>query len=232
MGGLASSSHDFPDDNVALAFVGAGVIIRDAGKQVRDWSLGQGGSDGAASHPDHGAPEIPPGMRVARRGPKIAHAHRDGSLFIYFIAGGGGGQDVARSWEFWLAVQGHGRLETVSSMCYFDHSAHVTLMSLSSLSYPIFTSSRTRSCLSSLAYCLHVACHPVCEWGVQARADGFYAREGAGRRCTGTTSGSGHHKRPTTPAVITVPTRGKCVNSSQVQLFSRMSHSTVVIQAE
>jgi hypothetical protein len=131
-GGLRSWFRDFPDDDVALSFVRAGVIIRDARKQVRDWSLGQGGSDGAASQPSHGAPKIPPGMRVARRGPKIAHAHRDGSLFIYFIAGGGGEQDVARSWEFWLVVQGRGRLETVSSMCHFRHSAHVTLMTLSS----------------------------------------------------------------------------------------------------
>lgn len=91
------------------------MVIRDAKRQVLDWSLGQSGSDGAAQavQPNQGRLEIPPGMRVPRRGPKLAHAHRDGSIFAYFIAGGGD-PDAARSWEFWLVLQGHGRLETVS----------------------------------------------------------------------------------------------------------------------
>ncbi len=44
----------------------------------------------------------------------MAHAHSDGSLFIYWVAGGkgAGGADAARTWQFWLIIDGEERLET------------------------------------------------------------------------------------------------------------------------
>jgi hypothetical protein len=98
-----------------------GLILRDPSHRIVDWSIGESGSDGkelshASSSPSS---STPPGMRIPRRGAKVAHAHSDGSYFIYLV-GGGGQTGETRAWSLWIVLQGDEPLEADIYGHYFE----------------------------------------------------------------------------------------------------------------
>ena len=87
-----------------------GVIVRDPAKLVVDWSFGESGSDG-----------IDPAEQ--RRENKLGFAHKDGSYFIYMVAGGADMVDSSRRWRFWLVVRGDERVEADIYGHYFRYGS-------------------------------------------------------------------------------------------------------------